>query len=197
MTHQKETLSSKNIMKNIFPKIVATREEMISLIPQKIKIAEIGVFKGDFSKILFEKVNPETLYLVDLFSGVIGSGDKNGENFEFINLIESLDHLRNYFAPYPQVNIVPSYSHDFLNSLEDQYLDAIYIDADHSYAAVKNDLQLSIKKVKKGGFIMGHDYHKNIFPSVVQAVDEFCKENSLFIKYLTEDGCPSFLIENT
>jgi hypothetical protein len=167
-------------MKNTFPKIIKTREEMISLLPKQIKIAELGVFKGDFSRILFETINPKSLYLVDVFSGVIGPGDKNGENF----------------APNPQVNIVRSYSHDFLNSLEDQYLDAVYIDADHSYEAVKNDLSLSIKKVKSGGFIMGHDYHKNIFPSVVQAVDEFCKENSLFIKYLTEDGCPSFLIEN-
>jgi hypothetical protein len=183
-------------MKNTFPKIIKTREEMISLLPKQIKIAELGVFKGDFSRILFETINPKSLYLVDVFSGVIGSGDKNGENFEFINLSESFNFLQNYFAPNPQVNIVRSYSHDFLNSLEDQYLDAVYIDADHSYEAVKNDLSLSIKKVKSGGFIMGHDYHKNIFPSVVQAVDEFCKENSLFIKYLTEDGCPSFLIEN-
>jgi hypothetical protein len=64
-------------MKNTFPKIIKTREEMISLLPKQIKIAELGVFKGDFSRILFETINPKSLYLVDVFSGVIGSGDKN------------------------------------------------------------------------------------------------------------------------
>ena len=40
----------------------------------------------------------------------------------------------------------------------DGYLDAVYVDADHSYEAVKKDIKYWKPKIKKGGFIAGHDY---------------------------------------
>jgi hypothetical protein len=33
------------------------------------------------------------------------------------------------------------------------------------------------------------------FPGVVYAVNEFCSNNNLTIEYLTQDGCPSYLIK--
>jgi hypothetical protein len=55
-------------------------------------------------------------------------------------------------------------------------------------------LNLSYNKIKQGGFICGHDYTKVMFEGVVRAVDEFCIEKNLEIKYITKDGCPSFCI---
>lgn len=176
------------------PKILNTREDIIDLLPKNISIAEIGVFKGDFSKILFDKLSPSKLFLVDIFTGHMGSGDKNGENFEFINLGDSFNNLVDFFKNEPSVEIIKSYSHDFLSKLENESIDAVYIDADHCYEAVKTDLNLSFAKVKTGGFIMGHDYCSNSFPSVVQAVNEFCKTFNQRISIITKDGCPSFLI---
>jgi predicted O-methyltransferase YrrM len=42
---------------------------------------------------------------------------------------------------------------DFL----DGYLDFVYIDANHSYASVKEDILAWLPKIKKGGIIGGHD----------------------------------------
>ena len=39
--------------------------------------------------------------------------------------------------------------HTFINKFEDNSIDAIYIDGDHSYEGVKNDLELYYPKVKK------------------------------------------------
>jgi predicted O-methyltransferase YrrM len=55
----------------------------------------------------------------------------------------------------------------FLN----ESLDVVFIDLDHSYKAVKEDIKLWLPKVKKGGFIAGDDYHEN-WKGVIQAVDE-------------------------
>jgi len=52
----------------------------------------------------------------------------------------------------------------------DDYLDMIYIDADHCYLAVHDDLHAWYRKVRIGGIISGHDYN---IKSVKQAVDEF------------------------
>lgn len=50
-------------------------------------------------------------------------------------------------------------------------LDVVFIDLDHSYEAVKEDIQLWLPKVKKGGYIAGDDYHEN-WRGVIKAVDE-------------------------
>jgi predicted O-methyltransferase YrrM len=54
---------------------------------------------------------------------------------------------------------------------DDESLDAVFIDADHSYEAVKLDIQNWMPKVRRGGILAGHDYVPS-WPGVVRAVDE-------------------------
>lgn len=50
--------------------------------------------------------------------------------------------------------------------------DVIFIDGEHSYAAVSEDIDAWFPHVKPGGWIGGHDYDHPRFPGVRQAVDE-------------------------
>lgn len=50
--------------------------------------------------------------------------------------------------------------------------DFIFVDANHEYAYVKQDLELYWPKVKAGGIFCGHDYTGG-HPGVTKAVDEF------------------------
>ena len=52
---------------------------------------------------------------------------------------------------------------------DDASIDAIYIDGDHRYEAVKNDIKAWLPKVKPGGIVAGHDYG---WDGVKKAVDE-------------------------
>jgi hypothetical protein len=176
-------------------KFTKNRDELIANVPPGCTFAELGVFSGAFSEKIRSLLKPKKLYLVDIFNGKMGSGDVNGENFHFINLNESFDQLTQKYAKQPEVKIVKATTVEFLESLPDDHLDAVYIDADHSYEAVKQDLKLSLQKVGKNGFIMGHDYEENEFPGVVQAVDEFCEQNDLKICLLSQEKLPSFLIK--
>ena len=171
-----------------------TRTDLLHLLPKNISIAEIGIFEGNFSKQIYNILSPSLLYLVDTFDGMVGSGDKDGLNFKYLNMSESYDAITKHFELFDNVHIIKSTSHNFLNDIENDSLDAIYIDADHSYSAVKMDINYAYLKVKKGGYIMGHDYCQLQFPSVVCAINEFCVEFDQIIDYVTEDGCPSFLI---
>jgi hypothetical protein len=174
--------------------LIKDRNILLDSLPKNMKIAELGIFKGEFSKIILEKVSPSELFLVDLFPEEICSGDKDGNNIVWVNLEQMYDQIVEEFKQFQHIKVIKSYTSDFLNSLEDEYLDAVYIDADHSYEGVKLDLNLSLKKVKKGGIIMGHDYTYDKFPGVVNAVNQFCEKNNLKIDILTEDGCPTYLI---
>ena len=50
--------------------------------------------------------------------------------------------------------------------------DFIYIDANHDYLHVMEDIGLWIPKVIQGGFLGGHDYGAPSCPGVKVAVDE-------------------------
>ena len=51
-------------------------------------------------------------------------------------------------------------------------VDFLFIDADHRYEAVKQDIDIARKLVKPNGIIAGHDYGRSDWPGVQQAVDE-------------------------
>jgi hypothetical protein len=51
-------------------------------------------------------------------------------------------------------------------------LDGVYIDAMHTDPWVTEDLALWLPKVRKGGWIGGHDYNKTLWPDVVNAVNK-------------------------
>ncbi len=54
-------------------------------------------------------------------------------------------------------------------------LDFVFIDANHLYKSVKQDIQLWWPKVKSGGYLFGHDYNPNalhLVSNVVKAVNE-------------------------
>jgi hypothetical protein len=176
-------------------KHLQTRKEILSLINKGSNIIEIGVFKGEFSKEIFFDCNPSELILIDLFEGIMGSGNKDGENMEFINLNDHFMSLSDFFKKNQEVKLLKGYSSNVLKDLPKNHYDFIYIDASHEYTDVKNDLDLSYQLIKSGGYISGHDYENNRFPGVVKAVNEFCKENNLQIDYLTKDGLPSFVIK--
>jgi hypothetical protein len=173
-------------------KIFETRNLMLESLPKGLKIAELGVFEGEFSKEIYSICKPKELNLVDLFSGIFGSGDKDGKNHRYINLDDALINIQKYFIDKLDVFIYKNSTVDFLMGTKDNYFDMIYIDADHSYNSVKKDLELSYQKIKPNGFICGHDYVTGT--EAFHAVNDFCDEYKLSISCLTNDGCPSFLI---
>lgn len=172
-----------------------TREELLTLIPKNTIGAEIGVFEGEFSKLIIDTVQPKKFYMVDLFTGSMVSGDKNGNNMKTISLDESYNRLIEQYKSNDKVDVFKGKSQDFFKEIEDNSLDFIYIDGDHSYEGAKVDLQNAFHKVKKGGLICGHDYTSR-FQGVVDAVNQFVSEHNFELKITSEDVCASFYIVN-
>jgi predicted O-methyltransferase YrrM len=57
---------------------------------------------------------------------------------------------------------------------ENNFFDAVYIDADHTYESVSREIKTWLPKVKIGGFICGHDYieRPGFNFGVIKAVNE-------------------------
>jgi len=65
------------------------------------------------------------------------------------------------------------YSHEVADQLPDNFADIVFIDADHSYDAVKKDIVKYTPKLKKNGLLTGHDID---YPGVNKAVNEMIKD---------------------
>lgn len=102
---------------------------------------------------------------------------------------QRLSHLRK------KVTFLQNYSNKAHVFFDDNSIDVLYIDANHTYEYVKDDLEYWYPKVKDGGFICGHDYNHKNFPGVTKAVHEFVELNTV---KLNKNFCDrSFLIINT
>lgn len=185
-------------------KVYDTRLDMIKdIIPPGSKIAELGVFQGKFLKQLTNTLNPSQIVGIDLFSGMMGSGDQDGNNYTTVSLDSVYGSLLRYAEETPTVTIVKGSSFEVLLTYPDNYFDMVYIDADHGYAGCKRDLCVSRSKVRPNGWIMGHDYEVNMSKATVawefgvrKAVDEFCSEFGQTIHAKGYDGCVSYAIQN-
>ena len=115
---------------------------------------EIGVLKGEYSEVLCQSNPKLKLYSVDawLFYPT------------YKNFRKQKDYDRAYkvakkrLSIYPNNRIIKKWSVDAAKDFDDESLDFVYIDGDHSFRAVTNDIAEWSKKVRKGGIISGHDF---------------------------------------
>jgi predicted O-methyltransferase YrrM len=87
--------------------------------------------------------------------------------------IRKPEPARNRIAGLPRARFVLGDSRDVAAGFENESIDLVFIDADHSRDAVLGDLEAWTPKVKKGGVIAGHDYGARRYPGVKEAVDAF------------------------
>lgn len=168
-----------------------TRTDLFKSFYPKQIIAELGVFRGDFSHTILRECKPKELHLIDVFQGITHSGDKDGKNIIDVDLNKSYVDLAKKYKN-KNVFIHKGDSTTILKSFDDNYFDIIYIDADHSYEGVMADLELSYKKIRRGGVITGHDYDTLNHIQVYMAVNKFCLDKNLKIDSISLDDCPSY-----
>jgi len=124
------------------------------------------------------------LHLVDPW--VFADGEVKISQEEMDLLYESVVKR---FAPETesgQVVIHRKFSHEIANLFGDNSLDWVYIDGDHSYEVVKEDLELASKMVKHGGIISGDDYSRYGWPGIKRAVDEFARKPNIHIDQIKQ-----------
>jgi hypothetical protein len=127
---------------------------------------EIGVSKGENTLSILEELKVVKLFLVDPYMPF--SEDEIPRNHG-----DYKDSTIHKLADYPQVRWILKPSDEAATEIDDT-LDFVYIDGNHTYKYIKNDIQLYYPKVKPHGVIGGHDYTRNS-RGVMQAVDEFAK----------------------
>merc|ERR1712194_950113 len=73
----------------------------------------------------------------------------------------------NEYAKYPErARLIETRSEDFVDRVPDGSLDFVFIDGNHSFHAVAEDIRRWSAKVKPGGLVSGHDLFNPAFEGV-------------------------------
>ena len=190
-------------------KLDIDRVELIKQIGYKCQVGvEVGSFKGEFAKEIC-KVWDGNLYMVDVWRGLgdeyMDASNHNIHTDAYAQAMKSIEGYEN------RAVMIRTDSFTGSGIFPDERLDFVYIDANHAYDYVKDDILNWFPKVKKGGYLMGHDYiamdwyndpnfmangkDKHIYGNngfyfgvfgVNPAVDEFCKEHGYTLTITNE-----------
>ena len=133
--------------------------------------AEIGVAEGRFSAALLQACPDLKLWGFDPY----GPGYKTWMGTEWSEAQQLANRVRAYAVQMhfkPRFTLIEKTSLEAAAWLEGAQLGFVFIDADHSYDAVKADIAAWRERVRPGGWLTGHDYDPVKFPGVVAAVRE-------------------------
>lgn len=162
----------------------ADRNELLKRLSKASVSAEIGVWKGDFSERILEVTCPGEHHLIDpwLFQPEFPNrmyGGRVAKNQQ--DMDEILDSVRERFCSFPNVFFHRGISSEVLPTFGTGFFDWVYVDGNHQYDYVTQDLELSWDVVKSGGVIAGDDYTWNAAENypVQRAVLDFVSRRGL------------------
>lgn len=133
-----------------------------------VKILECGVWTGDNAMDLYQGFNCERLYLMDKWHEYY-------EHYHFPAMHAYALQVFKKFDNKNEVIIIRSDSLTF-DLFPDNYLDYIYLDDNHSYPHVLQEIENYYKALKPGGIMGGDNYE---ISGVKKSVDEFFGEKKV------------------
>ena len=152
--------------------------KIMKTVPANGIVVEVGSYVGVSSQCIgngIAKYCPSAkFYCIDTFKGSTFMDGCNGRaRNEMVEMYAKNDVkaiFEKNMEKYPHQTLVMT-SLDACKKFDDLSIDFIFIDADHSYDAVKADINAWLPKIKLGGLMTGHDYSETK-TDVKKAVDE-------------------------
>jgi hypothetical protein len=164
-----------------------TREELYKKLPKNATVVEIGTMNAENAVKIINNSNPKILHLIDPNIIDLKNPPSRLKDPKQASICRVLKNS--------SINLIEDYSVPASKQFEDNSVDWIYIDGDHSYEFVKADLAYWLPKIKKGGYICGHDFNPFFanWKGVNQALYEFVvkyveKDLDLFDKYKNDSN---------
>jgi predicted O-methyltransferase YrrM len=145
--------------------------------------AEIGVARGLFSKWICANNWKVKLYLIDPYKAYPEYLERNTKQDQ-ANLGEFYEHAKERLARF-NVQFILKPSMEAVKGFKDESLDFVYIDANHTFEFVVNDIAEWSKKVRKGGIVAGHDYwlsRKKKEPLYIEGLSDIQKVKLVQVK---------------
>ena len=134
-------------------------EILMDFSKDKDLVVELGTCVGTTSEV-FIKNGVQKVITIDVFEKLdLVEDSKNHEIY--VNNWNQFPHtflsVRGRLKMYPNIEVYQGRSYDLSHLCEDNSVDMIFIDADHSYKGAQKDYDAWFNKIKVGGNFLFHD----------------------------------------
>ncbi|MCR4324232.1 MAG: class I SAM-dependent methyltransferase [Candidatus Curtissbacteria bacterium] len=154
---------------------------------------EVGTEKGKNAQTMFEIIPNLKLYGVDAYkhhpqaSHMYHAKLRNWDDKWFQDCKNQCLKRMNG----KNFTLLQGFSENMADKMEDNSVDFVYIDSDHSYDSVMQDIIKWGRKVRKGGIMSGHDYFFDNDKSgrrvkVTQAINDYTSVHGIRF-YITDE----------
>lgn len=155
---------SQSVFGAFLPKEIEALAKTADSLGSNCNFVEIGSYFGRSSVVLGMVARKNNCHLtcVDIFKEIPSGLDSSKQVKQ-----EFIKNMADANAKYTLMEMLSAEA----SKLYQKSIDLLFIDGDHSYEGVKEDIRLWLPKVKFGGFVLFHDY-VGMHAGVKRAVDE-------------------------
>jgi len=154
--------------------------------------AEVGCGYGQHSKQILQDTNVSKHYMIDQYkfypNDTFSDGIKNIKSNQTVDekFNDFSEMVKNEVAQFKErVQFIHKSSIEASHDISDNSLDAVFVDANHEFKYVLEDLYAWWPKVKSGGFMAGDDYCIN---DVKHAVNFFSNHKELEVYFRIKEN---------
>ena len=140
----------------------------------------IGGNEGVSANAMLKYMNINMLYVVDIW-------EPYEENGVIIDTSSNIVDVYKMFLNKNNIRILRMESKVASNIFDDESLDFVYIDANHQYEFVVDDIRKWLPKVRRNGYLCGHDYSKEVKRAVDEELGLYSIEHGNETMYYPED----------
>ena len=134
--------------------------------------AEIGVADGRYAEILCQKIPGLHLTAVDPW--IPYEGNWRSQDYQQKAYERAVERLTPFKA-----NIVRKTGIEASLDVPDKSLDFVFIDGNHYFDYIMEDIITWSRKVRKGGIVSGHDYYEFRSGGIIKAVDAYVEAHDI------------------
>ena len=152
--------------------------------------AEIGVYKGRFSEKFCQA--GLKMYAIDNWT----TWRYQGKTYHTQERQDVLyGRAKRILGHYKDCTVVRKASMDAVLDFKSESLDFVYIDADHSFGGISNDIYEWYLRVRRGGIISGHDYrYTGVDPRAKSSYNTYCHVGPVVDAFVKAFGIDDFYI---
>ena len=175
------------------------RVKFLEFVKEKVgneSAVEVGVWRGEYTQCIqninyFKKITG-----VDPYELYEGYTDRPGKEFKAQTSLEELYNKVSRRFSKQNIDLLRMKSVQASNQFENDSIDFVYLDGNHQFDAVTEDINAWWPKTK--GILAGDDYAPDNGITdekfgVIEAVQNFVKQNDLEF-YLTNDRLPTWFV---
>lgn len=176
---------------------INARNLVLQSLPKGGTGVEVGVHTGNFSAQILRVAHPRVVYLIDPYkhfedskyaSAFYGGRAVQGQQ----TMDERFRGVQKRFKEQierGQVKLLREFSVEAASNFDDESLDYVYLDGDHTLEGVLADLKAYLPKLKVGGLIIGDDYKLGEWwgEGVVKAFAQCLFEDPIKVEFVVDN----------